>query len=158
MATNGIVKEPNLAAVIGASHDARTQALTLLDQVAATGNVDNAPAEAQLEISKQQKLLITHLAQVRGLHRAAHFSSRKTKQETAEARHEVDRLRLQLQNLYYEQRHLQGEISACESYECVLALLLRGLPHATFRPARAPMIANLTSTQPYLSAVALDSR
>jgi hypothetical protein len=24
-----------------------------------------------------------------------------------------------LQNLYYEQRHLQGEIAACEAYKCV---------------------------------------
>jgi hypothetical protein len=30
-------------------------------------------------------------------------------------------LHLQLQNLYYEERHLRGEIAACESYEYVLA-------------------------------------
>ncbi|KUI56522.1 hypothetical protein VP1G_03865 [Cytospora mali] len=36
---------------------------------------------------------------------------------TAEARQEVDVLHLQLQNLYYEQRHLQGEIAACESFD-----------------------------------------
>jgi THO complex subunit 5 len=120
MAVDDIVREPNLVAVINASRDARLQALALVDQVASTGPVDNAPAEAQAEISKQQKLLITHLAQVRGLHRAATFSTRKTKTETAEARQEVDRLHLQLQNLYYEQRHLQGEIADCESYEYVL--------------------------------------
>jgi THO complex subunit 5 len=122
MAVDEIVKDPKLAAVINASRDARVQALTLVDEVAAAVPVESAPTEAQLEISKQQKLLITHLAQVRGLHRAATFSSRKTKQETAEARQEVDRLHLQLQNLYYEQRHLQGEIAACESYEYVVFL------------------------------------
>lgn len=126
MAVEEIVKDPKLVAVINASRDARIQALTLVDQVAAAVPVESAPAEAQLEISKQQKLLITHLAQVRGLHRAATFSSRKTKQETAEARQEVDRLHLQLQNLYYEQRHLQGEIAACESYECVPPSTPRG--------------------------------
>lgn len=120
MAAVGIVKEPNLVAVINASRDARIQALNLVEQVARTGPVEHASAEAQAEISKQQKLLITHLAQVRGLHRAATFSTRKTKTETAEARHEVDRLHLQLQNLFYEQRHLQGEIADCESYEYVL--------------------------------------
>lgn len=117
MATHDIVKEPNLVAALNASRDARVQALALVDQVAATGPVESASTDAQYEISKQQKLLITHLAQVRGLHRAATFSTRKTKAETAEARQEVDRLHLQLQNLYYEQRHLQGEIAACESYE-----------------------------------------
>ncbi|KAI1845254.1 hypothetical protein JX265_005408 [Neoarthrinium moseri] len=117
MAVDDIVTAPNLVAVINASRDARTQALTLVNQVSSSVPVESASPEAQSEISKQQKLLITHLAQVRGLHRAATFSTRKTKQETAEARQEVDRLHLQLQNLYYEQRHLQGEITACESYD-----------------------------------------
>ncbi|KAH6660040.1 Fms-interacting protein-domain-containing protein [Truncatella angustata] len=117
MAADKIVKEANLVAVINASRDARIQALALVGQVASTGSIDSASAEALSEISKQQKLLITHLAQVRGLHRAATFSTRRTKAETAEARQEVDRLHLQLQNLYYEQRHLQGEIADCESYD-----------------------------------------
>ena len=72
-----------------------------------------------LELSKQQKLLYTYLAQLRGHNRNAIFAVRNTKQSTAEARQEIDRLHLQLQNLYYEQRHLRGEISACESYESV---------------------------------------
>jgi THO complex subunit 5 len=122
MTSNEIIREPNLVAAINASRDARIQALALVDQVAAAGSLESASAEALLEISKQQKLLITHLAQVRGLHRAATFSTRKTKAETAEARQEVDRLHLQLQNLYYEQRHLQGEIADCESYEYVFCL------------------------------------
>jgi len=72
---------------------------------------------AQLELSKQQKLLHSYLAQLRGLNRDAILEVRRTKQFTAEARQEIDRLLLQLQNLYYEERHLRGEISACESYE-----------------------------------------
>lgn len=39
------------------------------------------------------------------------------KARTGEARQEVDRLLLQLQNLYYEQRHLLGEIAGCEDYD-----------------------------------------
>jgi len=49
--------------------------------------------------------------------RRAIFSVRQAKVDTAEARSEIDTLHLQLQNLHYEQRHLRGEISACESYE-----------------------------------------
>ncbi|KAI0022276.1 hypothetical protein F4780DRAFT_212442 [Xylariomycetidae sp. FL0641] len=119
MAVEGIVTDPNLETVLNASRDTRLQALSLVDHIAATGPLENAPTDAQLETSKQQKLLITNLAQLRGLHRAAYFSARQTKSLTSEARQEVDRLHLQLQNLYYEQRHLQGEISACESYESV---------------------------------------
>ncbi|KAJ2983275.1 hypothetical protein NUW58_g6279 [Xylaria curta] len=119
MAVNEIVTDPELATVLAASGDTRLQALQLVDQIAATGPMDAASTEAQLETSKQQKLLITNLAQLRGLHRAANFAARQTKAQTSEARQEVDRLHLQLQNLYYEQRHLQGEIAACESFELV---------------------------------------
>ncbi|RYO81378.1 hypothetical protein DL766_002813 [Monosporascus sp. MC13-8B] len=117
MAVDDIVTDPNLSTVLDTSRDTRLQALALVDLIAATGPVENASTEAQLEISKQQKLLITNLAQLRGLHRAAFFGARQTKSQTSEARQEVDRLHLQLQNLYYEQRHLQGEIAACESYD-----------------------------------------
>ncbi|KAI2613537.1 Fms-interacting protein-domain-containing protein [Hypoxylon fragiforme] len=117
MAINDIVTDPNLSTVLDASRDTRLQALNLVDQIAAAGPIDAASTEAQLEISKQQKLLITNLAQLRGFHRAAYFGARQTKSQTSEARQEVDRLHLQLQNLYYEQRYLQGEITACESYD-----------------------------------------
>ncbi|KAI2470009.1 Fms-interacting protein-domain-containing protein [Annulohypoxylon bovei var. microspora] len=117
MAIDELVTDPNLLTVLDASRDTRLQALNLVDQIAAAGPVQNASPEALQETSKQQKLLITNLAQLRGLHRAAYFAARQTKSQTSEARQEVDRLHLQLQNLYYEQRHLQGEILACESYD-----------------------------------------
>ena len=106
MAIDEIVTDPNLSAVLNTSRDTRLQALTLVDLIASLGPIENASTESQLEISKQQKLLITNLAQLRGLHRAAHFDARQTKAQTSEARQEVDRL----------------EIAACESYESVPAL------------------------------------
>ncbi|KAI9745483.1 MAG: hypothetical protein M1818_001017 [Claussenomyces sp. TS43310] len=115
MATSTIVTEPTLISVLSVSSQARDQAIALLDRVLA----QSAPPDldAELAISKQQKLLCSYLAQLRGSHRDAVFGARETKAETAQARQEVDRLHLQLQNLYYEQRHLQGEITACESYD-----------------------------------------
>ncbi|KAH7035171.1 Fms-interacting protein-domain-containing protein [Microdochium trichocladiopsis] len=117
MAIDDIVTDPNLSAVLAASRETRLQALALVDHLAAVGSLDSASKDVQSEASKRQKLLITNLAQLRGLHRAAQFGARQTKTQTSEARHEVDTLHLQLQNLYYEQRHLQGEIAACESYD-----------------------------------------
>ncbi|KAK3335375.1 Fms-interacting protein-domain-containing protein [Cercophora scortea] len=117
------ITDSSLAAVLEASKSAREQALAVIDhriQVnAASGGGGSAPLslDAQSAISKQLKLLNTNLAHLRGLHRAAHFRARETKSQTADARHEVDVLHLQLQNLYYEQRHLEGEILACESFE-----------------------------------------
>lgn len=75
------------------------------------------PLGDQLERPKEQKLLHSYLAHLRGLNRNAVVKVRQTKQTTAEARQEIDRLHLKLQNLYYEERHLRGEIAACESYE-----------------------------------------
>jgi THO complex subunit 5 len=74
--------------------------------------------------SQNQSLVFAYAAQLRSLHRRAVLSVRDTKQDTSEARSEVDRLNLQLQNLVYEQRHLRGEITACEEYEYVTQSVL----------------------------------
>lgn len=119
MSLDAIVSEPGLVAVLQISDQARDQAQALLRL---TEEASDSPlsAETQAEIAKQQKHLFTSISHLRGLHRNACISARETKTQTAEARQEVDRLHLQLQNLYYEQRHLQGEIVACESYEYVV--------------------------------------
>ncbi len=127
MTIDAHIADPSLASVVETSSAAREQAQALVDLIAqATAANPNAPipADTLTEISRQQKLLNTNLAHLRGLHRTAHFRARETKSQTAEARHEVDVLHLQLQNLYYEQRHLEGEISACEGFECVAPLFL----------------------------------
>lgn len=125
MAIDAQISEPSLASVLETSSSARKQALALVELVAeAHAAAGDGPlsSEVQAEISKQQKLLNTNLSRLRGLHRAACFGARDTKAVTAEARQEVDRLHLLLQNLYYEQRHLEDEIQACEGFECVLLL------------------------------------
>ena len=122
MTVDAHIVDPALASVVETSGAAREQAQGLVDLItqATAANANGPiPADALTEISRQQKLLNTNLAHLRGLHRTAHLRARETKSQTAEARHEVDVLHLQLQNLYYEQRHLEGEISACEGFECV---------------------------------------
>ncbi|PNH61657.1 hypothetical protein VD0002_g6206 [Verticillium dahliae] len=112
------VSDLRLDAVLRPSAESREQADAL---VALLSTADEAgarlPADLEATLSKQQKLLFTNIAHLRGLHRAAHFSARETKATTAEDRQAVDTLHLQLQNLYYEQRHLQGEIAACDEYD-----------------------------------------
>jgi THO complex subunit 5 len=117
MAIDKLVTDPRLCAVLQIADQAREQASALLNLGEQSYSGGPASPEAQAEIAKQQKLLFTTAAHLKGLHRNVCFSARETKAETAESRQEVDRLHLQLQNLYYEQRHLQGEITACESYE-----------------------------------------
>jgi THO complex subunit 5 len=119
MATTDIVTDSALKLALETSSLTREQAIVLLDLVSNHPSSSPPSQEFQLQVSKQQKLLLTYLAQLRGFHRDAHVGARETKTLTADARQEVDRLHLQLQNLYYEQRHLQGEITACESYESV---------------------------------------
>jgi septal ring factor EnvC (AmiA/AmiB activator) len=121
MAIMEIVTDESLLPVLQTSAETLArchQLLTLLNPDA----LPNDPAKLQeisLAASKQQKHLFALLAQLRGQNRDAVFRVRDTKQSTAEARQEIDRLHLQLQNLYYEQKHLTGEIAACEAYEYV---------------------------------------
>ncbi|KAK3329383.1 Fms-interacting protein-domain-containing protein [Apodospora peruviana] len=123
MTVDAHINDPSLASVLETSKAACDQALAVVDTVtnatqAAAAAGETAPSlDGLIEISKQQKLLNTNIAHLRGLHRAAHLRARETKGKTAEARHDVDVLHLQLQNLYYEQRHLEGEILACEGFE-----------------------------------------
>ncbi|ERF71634.1 hypothetical protein EPUS_00623 [Endocarpon pusillum Z07020] len=116
MAVAELITEPALRPLLSASQNALGQILEMLSWVDQNQG-DEPSLEAQLMLSKYQKRMIAHLAQVRGHNRRAISGVRVTKQETAEARQEVDRLLLQLQNLYYEQRHLMGEIGACEGYD-----------------------------------------
>lgn len=116
MDASTFVTDPSLQTVLKAAEEARTQCMEMLDWL--DRNRTNSPStEAELELSQQQKVLNTRIAKLRGLNRKAVFDTRATKQQTAEAKSEIDTLHLQLQNFYYEQRHLRGEISACEGYE-----------------------------------------
>lgn len=119
--TSTIVTDPFLQKVLEISTQTREQCSQLIDfaEANAVSASHTTPTDVLLELSKRQKLLYSYLAQLRGLNRNAILQVRGTKQTTAEARQEIDRLHLQLQNLYYEERHLRGEIAACESYEYV---------------------------------------
>lgn len=114
-----IVTDRTLLPVLQAAYDAKQQCLALLDYLDQNPTEANTAAsrDVALELSKQKKILYSHLARVRNMNRQAILGARQTKQQTAEARHEVDTLHLQLQNLYYEQRHLKSEIAACEDFE-----------------------------------------
>ena len=117
--TSRIVTDPYLQSVLQTSTCTRQQCMNLIDlaEANAKSTPQTSPLEVQLELSKQQRLVHSYLGQLRGLNRNAIVQVRNIKQLTAEARQEIDRLHLQLQNLYYEERHLRGEIAACESYE-----------------------------------------
>lgn len=94
----------------------------LCDQILSTMESSGAtePSEDdRISRSRTHKLLNALMTQLKGLHRTAIMSAREAKETTSEVRREVDRLHLQLQNLYYEQRHLRGEINACREFPCV---------------------------------------
>lgn len=122
MSTNQqFIIEPALLSVLSAAANARQQCISMLDLIAESGA--SSSYEVDQLLAPFQKTLHARLAILRGLNRKAVMSVRATKQETTEARQEIDSLHLQLQNLYYEQRHLRGEIRACEEYDHVYARL-----------------------------------
>jgi hypothetical protein len=115
MTTEQLVTDPALLEVLNAAIEARKQCLQIIDEL----GLQSQSAGTDLEAAnfRMRKQMNAKLATLRGLNRKAVLGVRSTKQETTEARQEIDSLHLQLQNLYYEQRHLRGEIAACEDYE-----------------------------------------
>ncbi|KAH0842599.1 putative THOC5 family protein [Fonsecaea pedrosoi] len=117
MAIDDLITDPALQPLLQTSHATLAQTISVLTWLEEHAATSNPTLEQKLELAQQHKILNAYLAKLRGQHRQAAFGVRATKQETAEARQEVDRLLLQLQNLYYEQRHLLGEIGTCEAYD-----------------------------------------
>lgn len=118
MTIQGITTDPALRECLAVADRTRLlchQILTTIES--ATGA--ELPEDERIERSRTQKQLNALLTQIKGLHRAAIMSAREAKEVTGEVRREVDRLHLQLQNLYYEQRHLRGEITACREFPYV---------------------------------------
>ena len=108
------VRDSFLLSILGTTASLRQQTFELL-------LVKNLAAEdlsgtQSVQYSTILKLLATHLSRLRGQNRHLAHVVHATKAQTGISRAEVDRLHLSLQNLYYEQRHLQGEISACEDF------------------------------------------
>lgn len=110
-----IINDPFLLSILQTSAKAREQAFDILSAIE-----DGATA---LDLSAQQKILYAHLANLRGQNRRLAHVVRATKSSTAESRTDVDTLHLSLQNLYYEEQHLLGEIEACDSYPHAYASL-----------------------------------
>ncbi|KAH0541652.1 hypothetical protein FGG08_003883 [Glutinoglossum americanum] len=111
-----LVTDPSLHAALETSAHTREHCMSMLGRLF-RDPPSSSSEDIQAELFKAQKILHAYLSQMRGLNRQAVLQVRETKQITAEARQEVDRLHLQLQNLYYEQRHLRGEIAACDAYD-----------------------------------------
>ena len=117
MAIESVISDTSLRPLLQTSRATLAQTLSALSWLEENAATSNPSLDSKLDLAERQKILRAYMSKLRGQHRQSAFGARVTKQETAEARQEVDRLLLQLQNLYYEQRHLMGEIGACEGYE-----------------------------------------
>ena len=110
-----IVTDPFLTSILRTSASARTSSLKLLRQRAQTTSASQTGDKDQENI-RAQKILLTHVGRLRGHNRDLARTVRDIKAHTAASKSEVDTLHLSLQNLYYESRHLAGEIAACEDF------------------------------------------
>lgn len=117
MAVEDIIISPELKLCLDMANATLSQTLTIID-ILSTAASSQTPTTAALQtrVATAQKLLSAYLSRLRLQTRRAAYLARSTKTQTADARREVDALLLQLQNLYYEQRHLLGEIASCEEY------------------------------------------
>ncbi|KAK9368182.1 Fms-interacting protein-domain-containing protein [Lipomyces kononenkoae] len=77
---------------------------------------DPAVVTAESEFAGVAKALMAHSFQLRKINRLYQVSNKDTKDYIAEKRIEVDRLQLELQNMYYRQRYLRKEIELCNDF------------------------------------------
>lgn len=96
-------------------HYTQAQMLTssMLEQARAIIVASKKDSEAAGR-SDAQKLLLDNLVFLRAANRGLWQESRNSKGRTADAKGELDRLNLELQGLFYEQRHLKNEIEICK--------------------------------------------
>jgi THO complex subunit 5 len=105
---SSVLKDPYLVKVYNTVQEIRKTGLQ--------DTASNAPENA-LNPSQVQKSIDRKIIRLKTQNRHALLDVRSTKEETAAARNEIDTLRLQLQNLYYKQKHLTGEIEGVKEYE-----------------------------------------
>ncbi|KAG9605465.1 hypothetical protein KCV04_g18740, partial [Aureobasidium melanogenum] len=83
------VTDAFLQSVLDAAAEARRQCLHMLDFIDQNRAAQPDP-DAEMQLSRQQKLLHANLAKLRGLNRRAVLDTRNTKQQTQEAKSEID--------------------------------------------------------------------
>lgn len=115
------LKDPFLLSILETSNSLRQNTSALLELIeartsSASDDNDLRTLRTSPEVLKSQQGLAAQLAVLRGQNRRLAHLVRETKATTGNSRAEVDRLHLSLQNLYYEQRHLLGEIASCEHH------------------------------------------
>ena len=118
--SNAQIQDPFLISILEATASLREQTSALLDLV--NKRHDSSEAEAKsatgtLEPNQRLPELSAGITDLRNRNRHLAHLVRDTKATTSVSRAEVDRLHLGLQNLYYEERHLVGEIASCEEYD-----------------------------------------
>lgn len=64
-----------------------------------------------------RKDIMTDIIQLRPLNRQAQIVITNIKDQTAKMKQEVDTIQLDMQNIYYQHKHLKSEIERCEDYE-----------------------------------------
>ncbi|KAK6510858.1 hypothetical protein TWF506_009953 [Arthrobotrys conoides] len=111
------ITEQDLQECLQALQTTREICLQIVSQDRARASNTTTTTTSPEDRLKAQKRLLAAISRLRSLHRTSYMTVRQTKQATSEARQEQDRLHLQLQNLYYQQRHLRGEIDACLDFQ-----------------------------------------
>lgn len=110
------IVDASLKECLALSEQTRIYCNNILDLINTDAEADVESPSSQIERSRALKRLLAVMAQLKTVHRTNVMDARDSKQDSVLARQEVDRLHLQLQNLYYEQRHLRGEIAACRDF------------------------------------------
>jgi hypothetical protein len=96
--------------------DTVTQIKILSDRIITLRDRGALSHDEETQLVLHQKKLRNLRIMLRGFNREMYLQNRAAKQATSDAKAEVDNLYVILQNLKYEQGHLQSEIQDCRNY------------------------------------------
>ncbi|KAK9456912.1 hypothetical protein V1511DRAFT_495659 [Dipodascopsis uninucleata] len=80
------------------------------------GVEENFTKPEDSEFVKLYKMLMQRTIQLRGMNRNLMVLAKDSKSVIADRRTEIDRLQLELQNMYYRQKFLRAEIARCNAF------------------------------------------
>lgn len=117
--TQDLIKNEELAKVQAHLGQLQTGCLELLARLEKTGDAD-AMADADLEesdiLAQLRRKMIADVVELRSMNWSVQEQVNATKDVTLAEKLSVDRIQLDIQNIYYQHMHLRSEIDACDGF------------------------------------------
>lgn len=88
----------------------------IFDEELQDGFVETADSSGDDLMSQLRRKILVELVELRSMNWEAQERVNAVKDATSQEKQSVDRIQLDIQNIYYQQKHLRSEIDRCEDF------------------------------------------